>query len=166
MAKRSAREVLYFVLMAVMFYLFVRMGQWWNTHSKSKHPYVVLALLGCAFALFMAGMYYLSKLNKMNEEGFWDVSPAARCRGGPYMWQGDSETAKMCRKMAESPEGRCQIASYNCPTGYNGVPRLPFVYTPLSNDQWKNERCEPDKPQKCNGDSISSCVSNVTPDYD
>ena len=121
--------------------------------------YTLLSLL---FTLIMIGVYYFSKLNKTSsEEGFWDVSAGARCKGGPYFWQGDSETAEMCREMAESPEGRCEISSYNCPTGYNGQPKLPFVYTPLSGDNYQNERCDDRPTCPCKDDGLCSFDKQV-----
>lgn len=70
------------------------------------------------------------------------VSDAALCKGGPYMWQGDSERSKMCRKMASTTAGRCAISSMNCPNGYEGLPTANFVYTPISDDNWQNPRCK------------------------
>ena len=60
------------------------------------------------------GFPELDKKDK-NSEKFWDVSAAARCKGGKYMWQGSSPDAVRCRQLAESPQGRTMISSYNCP---------------------------------------------------
>lgn len=152
MVKRSVREVLFFILTFLLFYLAVSVANYWFKHMQKGNLQVIYLLVGAVFTLLLVVVYYLATLNKTSE-GFWDITPAATCRGGPYMWQGDSENAKMCRKMAETKEGECEIAAYNCPTGYNGIPRIPFVYTPLSNDNWQNERCEnrPNCPCKNTG---------------
>jgi hypothetical protein len=102
-------------------------------------------------------------LKQQCSEKFWDVSDYAKCRGGSYMWQGDSSEAKMCQALASTPEGRCAISSYNCPKGYNGIPKLPFEYTPLTNDEWRNERCDNNPKCPCvnEGDSMTSMVKQV-----
>ena len=140
MVKRTVREVIFFVLAFLLYYLSVSIANYWINHMKKSHSQAIYLLIGLVYRLVLVAVYYLANLNNTNE-GFWTVTPAGRCRGGPYMWQGDSQTAKMCRDMAETKEGRCAISSYNCPTGYEGVPKVPFYYTPLSNDMWQNERC-------------------------
>jgi hypothetical protein len=103
-------------------------------------------IISVVYTLILVTVFYIGKIDT---EGFWDVSPAAQCRGGVYMHQGDSEQSKMCQALFDSPEGRCQVASYNCPVGYNGIPLNNFTYTPLSNDEWRNERCDATKTEGC-----------------
>jgi len=98
-------------------------------------------VLGALFTLLVVGIFYLANVGSCELENFWDVSLGAKCKGGPYMWQGDDEISKECRALASTKEGQCIIKSYNCPTGYVGTPSLPFVYTPLSGDNFENERC-------------------------
>lgn len=154
MVKRSVREVLFFVLFFLLFYLAVMIGNYWIKNMKRVSPHVIYLIVGAVFTLLMVAVYYIGNLHNTNE-GFWTVTPAARCRGGPYFWQGDSEQARMCRDMAKTKEGQCAIASFNCPTGYEGIPKVPFVYTPLSNSDWKNERCV-DK-HKCPCENTGLC---------
>lgn len=159
MVKRSMREVVFFIFTFLLFYLSVSIAKFWIKHIQN-HSEIIYLIVGLVYTLVLVAVYYLANLNGTNE-GFWTVSPAARCRGGPYMWQGDSETAKMCRKMAETPEGRCAISSFNCPTGYDGIPKTPFYYSPLSDDNWQNERCvdRPDCP--CNETGLCSMENQV-----
>jgi hypothetical protein len=128
----------------LVFYLMVELVLYWGNNS-SMNKNVIKLIVSFSYALLLVGLYYLASLGKNCPESFWDISPFAGCKGGPYFWQGDSEQARMCRAFAETEEGRCGISSYNCPTGYIGQPGLPFLYTPLSDANWKNERCE-DKP--------------------
>ena len=72
----------------------------------------------------------------------WGISLAKLCAGGPYMWQGGSPLAKKCRKLASTRKGRNEISRYECGVGYNGMPGGNFKFTPLSNDCWKNTRCD------------------------
>lgn len=143
MVKKTVRESLYFVLMASILYLFLRIGSGWGWFRNFSlyNPNVAEIIFAVVYTLIMLGIYLLSNINN-NHEGFWDVSAGAQCKGGNwYNWQGDDPTSKMCRELAKTKEGRYQIASHSCPKGYEGTPKIPFEYTPLSNDRWQNERC-------------------------
>ena len=91
--------------------------------------------------MFFVGYTTLTNLLK---EGFnFCPSPGAKlCRGGPYMWQGDSERAKYCRALADTKEGSEQISRYECGSGYTGMPGGGFKYTTMSDSCWKNKRCD------------------------
>jgi hypothetical protein len=139
--KKSVRETIFFILVFLMFFLGAKLSEMWVQKANMKADNAYLAV-GVIFAMAVAAVFFLAKLNKCNSnEGFWDVSQYAKCKGGPYMWQGDDPDAEMCRELAKTSEGRCGIASYNCPKGYNGQPNLPTIYTPVSDDNWANERC-------------------------
>lgn len=139
MVKRTVREIIFFLLIFLLFFITVNIQKYWMSHMRSNHQEGVYIAVGAVYTLLIVAVYYLANLNSTNE-GFWQVTPAARCRGGPYMWQGDSEMAKTCRKLSETKNGRNEIANYNCPTGFVGIPKRPFVYSPLSDDNWKNAR--------------------------
>jgi hypothetical protein len=137
-------QVLFFILIFVLFYIAVKMANL-SIEKMNTQPEVSYILGAVIYTLAIYGIYNLAGLAN-SSEGFWDVSQYAQCKGGPYFWQGDSPNSKRCRELASTPEGRCGISSYNCPTGYVGTPKLPFYYTPLSDAEWKNEQCE-DIPQ-------------------
>lgn len=145
--KQSARRAIFFVLIFVLFFI----GYKGIEFSKGYLPWpidMVYLLVGAIFTLIIVGIFYLAKMDKTTStENFWDVSLGAQCRGGPYFWDPESELGKKCLEMASTPAGRCELASYNCPTGFNGLPSLPFEYTPSSDDTWHNERC--DKKPNC-----------------
>lgn len=138
MLTRKTRQALFFVLIFLLFILGTKTNQLWVKHTSVSFD-VSMVIIGILFTLVVVALYYLSDLDDNCEN--WDVSASAFCKGGPYLWQGDSFSARYCRSLANSPKGRYQIASHNCPTGYKGAPKIPFMYTPLSNAQWKNERC-------------------------
>lgn len=140
MVKRNVKEVIYFILLFILFYLGVQTTNLWVNHAK-VYAKTASLIVGIVFTLVMVALYYLAGLNNKTSEKFWDVSAGAKCRGGPYMWQGDSEQAKTCREMAKTPQGRAEIAAYSCPTGFEGIPKRPFKHTTISNDKWENERC-------------------------
>jgi hypothetical protein len=154
MIKKSMREIIFFVLIFLLFFLTVKLGEYWVKKSDIDHQ-IAYIILGIAYTALVVGIFFLSKLEDNSNEKFWDITPAAYCKGGPYFWQGDSEVSKMCRKLASTPEGRVLISGYNCPSGYVGQPGLPFNYTPLSDDNWENERCEDRK--ECEGVDVGLC---------
>jgi hypothetical protein len=138
--KKSTREVMYFALVLALFFLAAKSAHYLNKVYKVDKNLVYISVSVIytgmvVFCFFLAGLHNC-------QEGYWDITPAALCKGGSYFWQGDSSTSEMCRKMSETPKGMVEISGYNCPTGYVGQPGLPFYYTPLSDDGWQNERCE------------------------
>lgn len=141
MLKKSTREVIFFIIVFLLFFLVVILGRYWTQKSNLNYE-ISYVILGVVYTSLILGVFFVSKLNEQSSEDFWDITPAAYCKGGPYFWQGDSEVSKMCRKLASTPEGRVLISGYNCPSGYVGQPGLPFYYSPLSDDNWRNERCE------------------------
>jgi hypothetical protein len=140
MVKHSSRQLIFFALIFLMFFLFLRLSKFWLLHNSQLNEDIIDVFTSIAYTSIIVAIYYLAKLNTRKSEKFWDISPGALCKGGEYMWQGDSKEAKMCRALASTPEGRSNINAYNCPVGYNGIPKIPFEYTPLSNDNWQNER--------------------------
>lgn len=151
--KRSVREILFFLSLFLLFYIAVDMGGKCLGYFPNRESCYLS--IGVVYTLCAVLLYFIAKLDCKNSEGFWNVSPYALCKGGPYMWQGDSDQAKMCRGLSESVEGRAGISSYNCSKGYNGQPMLPFDYTPLSDASWQNARCE-DKPE-CGCKDVGLC---------
>jgi hypothetical protein len=139
---RSQREIIFFVLVFLVFYLAVKFSEYFIQKS-GIHGDFGLLIVGLLYSLAIVAIYNLAKLK--SNEGFWDVSLPAQCKGGPFFYQGDSELSKRCRALAETPEGKIALSGYNCPIGYVGQPGMPFYYTPLSDDNWKNERCQ-DRP--------------------
>ena len=150
--KRSAREVIFFILIFLLFFLAVKLAHFWEEKMKIGND-MALIIVGVIYTLVVVSIFYLAKLQ--TNEGVWDVSDYAKCKGGPFFWQGDSEIADMCRQLAETPEGKIGISGYNCPTGYVGQPGLPFYYSPLSDDNWQNERCQ-NRPT-CKGVDVGMC---------
>lgn len=140
MHNRSKKEILYFTF---LFLLFVLMA---NPHYFSRRLDVsentALLISGGIFTIVSVFVYFLAKVGcDQDKEGFWTPSVFSQCSGGEYMHQGSSENAKMCHEMAKTPEGLAGIASYQCATGQIGMPSYPFVYSELSDPNWKNDRC-------------------------
>lgn len=153
--KRSRREVLFFILVFLLFFIVSKACCRHIQTNLNINRNISFLVFGAIYTVVIIFCYWVAQLFCSNSEGFWDVSPFAKCKGTQYMWQGDSAEAKLCREMADTTEGRIGISSYNCPKGYNGQPSLPFYYTPLSDDNYENERCE-NKPQ-CPGKDVGLC---------
>lgn len=161
MVKKSIKQLIFFVMIFCTIFLILKLSEYWKEQINLNTDITQLLIsLLCTFVII--SLYYITPLTQSSEK-FWDVSEYAKCRGGSYMWQGESSEAKLCQDLANTPEGRCGISSYNCPVGYNGIPKLPFEYTPLTNDEWENERC--DKKPKCpcvnNEDNMTSTIKQV-----
>ena len=137
----SVNKVVFYVMLGFFFIVFFFATTFFYSNSKntiSKGFSVLIASI--VFSLFFAGYTQLTGLFK--SEGYFLEPGPKMCRGGAYMWQGDSEKSKFCRKLASTPEGAAEIASYQCGKGYTGIPGNKFEDTPMSNDQWRNEMCD------------------------
>jgi hypothetical protein len=145
MTKRSVKETLFFILVFLLFYLTVQMANYWVKKGRRMSYNAGYIVAGVVYAAVIAGIFFLAKLNCNTNEGFWDIDPYAKCKGGPYNWQSDDPDSKFCRDAFKTSQGREGIASYNCAPSMIGTPSRPFEYTPISNDRWKNERCQ-DEP--------------------
>lgn len=153
MLTRTTRQAIFFSLMFLLFFLSIKLKHFW-ADKMNLNPDLLLMVSAAMYILVMIAIYYLA--NMSCEEGFWDITPAKLCMGGAYMHQGNSPEAKMCQEMASTPEGRCQIASTNCGTGFIGQPRLPFEYTPLSDDKYENRRCDDTPACGCGDNQMNS----------
>lgn len=151
MVSKKGRESIFFILIFCIFFLGIKAIGFWTKHTD-MNPMIIEAISSLVFTMLIVVMFYTADLEK---EGFWDVSDLAKCKGGAYFWQGDSQTSKMCKSLAETKEGRIALSSYNCPTGYVGQPGLPFYYAPQSDDNWQNGQCG-DKPS-CPGVDQGLC---------
>jgi len=143
MNKSLTREVIFFVLVFLLFFLGNKVAQYWAKRSPKLNRDLIVLVVGAVATLAVVGIFYLAKMNQIKDNyQMLEFSPGALCRGGPYMWQGDSERAKMCRKLASTPEGRCDIAAFNCPNSYNGLPQTGVRYTSNSDSCWKGVHCK------------------------
>jgi hypothetical protein len=101
-------------------------------------------ITGLIFTGIIVTIYYLAGISKLKDNFAFEVTPAKMCRGGAYMFQGDSKKAKFCQDFVETPEGKKDMCRYQCsgPPGlYNGYPGKKFEYTSQSDAHWNNEQC-------------------------
>jgi hypothetical protein len=128
--------IISFIIITVLAKLL--MGKYGYYRKNSLPMYIgsilILGLILCAIAQ-VTGITKETFLTEFHGPKF--------CKGGAYLFQGDSAESKYCRSFYESPEGLKQVCNYNCGKDqHNGYPIKHFEYTPLSNSQWKNERCD------------------------
>ena len=63
------------------------------------------------------GIYYFYREN-------FEITKGKLCRGGNYMFQGNSKLSNMCNELPE--EEKCR---YQCPKGFHGLPRRNWNYS-------------------------------------
>jgi hypothetical protein len=134
----STNRVLFFIVLGFAFAIFFTATNYFYSITSPSSSFKrggIIIVSSIIFSLFFLGYTTITKLLK---EGYnFCPSPGAKlCRGGPYMWQGDSERAKYCRALTETEEGAVQINRHSCGSGYTGMPGGGFNYTTI------NKRCD------------------------
>ena len=148
----KARQILFFSLLLLGFFIGFKLVNYWISKGTMDKD-IVLSISSLFFVMFSIAIYYIASLDKM-KESFWEISPELKCGSSDYFWQGDSQFSKQCRALASTPEGKCALDSTSCnDKALLGRPGLGFVYTPISNGEYKNERCENLKSCNCGQDS-------------
>jgi hypothetical protein len=122
----TINRVLFFIILGISFAIFFIATRHFYSGTPLKQGSVV-TIASIIFSLFFAGYIQLTGLLK---EGY-NHGPRL-CRGGPYMWQGDSPRAKYCRELASTPEGDAQINRYECGKGMVGMPGKGFKFRTIS----------------------------------
>ena len=150
----TLKQILFYLLIFLIYVLFTYVTRFSIcSFEKSLMSKFVFVLTG----IFLTLVIYLFErlLKPFNSESYcnscrpnskpWDISPAKLCSPGPYTWQGSSQRARMCRALYSTPEGRKSIDRLDCGSGYHGVPSKNFKFTPLSDHNWENRRCDENK---------------------
>ena len=145
---KTISEIGFFVLAFVLYLAFILTTKdsicKFNSSNGSK---VVVMFMALIYTLAMFG--YLKIFKPFDKESYmfrkhnssWGITPEKLCKGGPYMWQGNSPRAKMCKNLYSTQEGRDKINRYECGAGYTGMPGKNFRFTPVSDGNWNNARC-------------------------
>lgn len=173
MGKNIISNIGFFLLAFVLYIgiVYLTKGSIYTFEKSSVSKMVVLLFAG-VYTLALFG--YIQLFNPFCSEGYqydyqkcdgrpcgcsgedqvWAITPAKRCLGGPYMSQGNTQRGRACREFARTQKGRNEIGRYECEVGYNGMPGKRFEFTPISNAEYKNERCMPkNKPFACDVDN-------------
>lgn len=112
-----------------------------KTLISTRGKFTQAALIIGVSAIFSIIVWFCMVLTgvcrKVTRDNFtFEVSPAKQCCLGPYMTTSNPEKEKMCSKVTKDEKSKSC-----CSRGYNGRP-ISFEYTPLSNSNWENERCD------------------------
>lgn len=116
------------------------------TNSKFNiDTYLMVSGTSLILILLLLGMYKAIGVTgcKQVDNFHFEVTPAKKCEGYPYMQSSDPELLNFCTNLLSTPEGVDKYDAVNCcgGCGYVGRPLAMFEYTPESNDKWENERC-------------------------
>ena len=135
----STKEIIFFLLIFVMIILSGSLTD--IIHDKLNTPAFLTHV--CISFVISILLYVIFKLSKNTENFEFELTPEKTCDGGAYLHQSN----KMCQKLWNTPEGRRDLANYNCINGYcngsqglyNGRPLNMGYRQDLSNDKWENE---------------------------
>lgn len=124
------KELIFFILVFVLFGVFSKVFLEIN-QKANINLHISMLISAVLYTVILLGIYSL--LARIKSEGFrFEVTPAKKCGLWPYVSPPDFD----CSTLSES-----EIRQYNCCPGFTGRP-VQFKYTPESNAQWENKRCE------------------------
>lgn len=142
-SKSIAREVIFFVLIFLLFYLGGKLANYWQKKVPKMSEDGSLLLVGLGVTAIVIGVFYLAKLNQQTDSyKDFSISPGALCQGYPYMFQGDDAQSQFCKKLASTSEGKCEMSKHRCPNGYIGAPGVPLEFTSNSDSCWSGVHCK------------------------
>jgi hypothetical protein len=158
------KEALFFILMFIITLLFGYTAVFVGPRLlPTQIPSQLASLVSMAGGLLLATLIMVAVLKVANfcpEMFHFELTPAKRCQGGPFMTQ-SGPNHELCKKMWSTPEGRAEIARYNCLNGqcpnkhgvttgkpwgdglFIGRPLHFERSPPLSDDLWQNNTCCP-----------------------
>ena len=138
------KELIYFLCLFIFSMIFTRLLQRY-VQTGGLHPTYALVISSIILTSFMIGMYYILQTvqkNGKDKEGFhFEVTPEKQCSLYPYITP-PAYTGIDCSKFTEK-----ELSKYFCPGAYHGRP-VQFKYTPESNSNWVNDRCQQAKNSK------------------
>jgi hypothetical protein len=158
MSKKTAKQIVFFILLYLLYYVSVSI--FLSNDRELDTKYVLIS--GAIYTGLVALLFYIGKMSTVTDNyKAFTLPVGATCMGGSYMHQGDSAEALRCQELLKTPEGRNEIAQFNCPTGYIGQPgRNRFTYSSDSGDQWQNTKNEPTPHYVGNGNDLCSMGDN------
>lgn len=134
----SSKEIIFFVLTFVVLFFFSKGALLMGPKMKIGNT-VSLLVMSFFGALFLMLVYKFAKIAYCQADGFhFEVTPAKKCEGFPYMQTSNPELLDYCDKLLSNPQGRKDYDMVNCGGAYVGRP-VKFDRTPMSNDKWENE---------------------------
>lgn len=119
MISSNQSKIFFMLIFTVMFGNLQVYLEYKEYFEKNKYMFFVLPLI-CTLALY----YIYDNICKKSIDNFtFEVTPAKRCEGWPYMTQ-SGPYKEYCDKLMSSEEGRKEFVSMNCCSGmFNGRPK-------------------------------------------
>lgn len=115
--------------------------------KKDMNVHLIIATAGFLFVIMMA---LLDKIinpeetqDTYKEPENQDFVPSLRsvCKGGRYMWQGDTPLDRACRAMYDDPELEKTIRNPGPSYMMGSPPYAGFVFDPVIDDNFEFVRC-------------------------
>ena len=144
----QTNRVIFFVILGFSFAIFFLATKYFYSDVDPNATFLkgsVVTIASIIFSLFFVGYIQLidkELIDKEHEDFSVERLGPKQCRGGSYMNSGTSAKSRYCQHLASTPEGLAEINSYQCGSGFTGLPSRGFKFTPLSNNQWRNARCD------------------------
>ena len=111
------------------------------TEMNSKlPPYVTYILCSLVGALLILFLYKTDSKCDQKDKFHFELTPAKRCEGFPYMQTSDPKLFKFCDELLSTQKGQDEYNAVNCGGAFVGRP-VTWDYTPESNSKWENNRC-------------------------
>ena len=101
-------------------------------------------LIGSLGILFVVILMTANKLVKPDtKDNYQDFEPSLRsvCKGGKYMWQGDTPLDRACRAMYDNPALEKTIRNPDTTYMRGAKPYADFEFDPIINDNFEFVRC-------------------------
>jgi hypothetical protein len=139
----SGKEIIFFILAFVLLFLTSKGALYMGPKLKLTNT-ISLIITSFLAALLLVLVYKYGKIANCQHDGFnFQVSGPKMCQGGPYMISSAPQDVKdYCHKLWSTQKGRDSYNAVNCGSSFVGRP-VHFDRTPMSNDMWENEMCNP-----------------------
>jgi hypothetical protein len=129
------QTILLFLFLTLFFILFNQTENHLFISFKRANPDLFVIILSSIFSLSLLFIFNFVKKNSMIDPFVFEVSGPKLCDGGPYMYSSNPELKKYCDSLSQDT-----LNQFECSVGYHGRP-VNFSYTPESDADWKNTRC-------------------------
>lgn len=128
----QSKDIAFFIFVGSLFFVLSKIA---NISTSQWHinQDVSLILTSIVFTIILILVGWMSNIR---DDFTFEVTPAKRCAGGPYMYSSNPELQKLCKNI--SPD---EIAQYSCNPGFIGAP-VHWNRTSMSDSHWENKMCD------------------------
>lgn len=165
---KTAKTAIFFLMAFVLFMSMFELAKIFSSSYRvplsfnTECPsYVFLAVSAIIYIVVIILLFNLLGLNSREKYRMLEINPATKCVLGRYTWGSpDSVKYQFCSR----PEVQVETAKLNCGNGYINRPRnwnSQWNFTPQSNSDWANTRCECMK--NGNPNAVCNCMNRIFP---